>query len=84
MIVWIGQLLVRLIQLASLIVVVDVVLSYFMSPYEPIRRTLDRFINPLLNPLRRIIPPLGGLDFSPFVLIILLQILAMIVQSLFS
>jgi YggT family protein len=84
MLFWIGQLLVRLIQLYMLIVVIDVVLSYFMSPYERVRQMLDRLVNPLLNPLRRIIPPISGLDFSPFVLIILLQLLAMLIQRLVS
>ena len=84
MLFWIGQMLVRLIQLYTLIVVIDVVLSYFMSPYGSVRQMLDRLVNPLLNPLRRIIPPISGLDFSPFVLIILLQLLAMLIQSLFS
>lgn len=84
MLFWIGELLVRLIQLFTLVVVIDVVLSYFMSPYEPIRQALDRLVNPLLDPIRRIVPPLGGLDFSPFVLIVLLQVLAMVVQALFS
>jgi len=65
-------------------VVIDVVLSYFMSPYESVRQFFDRLVNPLLVPLRRIIPPISGLDFSPFVLIILLQLLAMLIQSLFS
>ena len=84
MLFWIGQMLVRLIQLYTLIVVIDVVLSYFMSPYESVRQFFDRLVNPLLTPLRRIIPPISGLDFSPFVLIILLQLLAMLIQSLFS
>lgn len=84
MLFWIGQMLVRLIQLYTLIVVIDVVLSYFMSPYESIRQFFDRLVSPVLNPLRRIIPPISGLDFSPFVLIVLLQLLAMLIQSLFS
>ena len=84
MLTWFGELLVRLIQLYSLVVLISVVLSYFMSPYEPLRQGLDRFVNPLLNPLRRIIPPIRGWDFSPFVLIVILQILAMLVQNLFS
>ena len=84
MLFWIGQMLVRLIQLYTLIVVIDVVLSYFMSPYESIRQFFDRLVSPVLNPLRRIIPPISGLDFSPFVLLILLQLLTMLIQSLFS
>lgn len=84
MLSWIGQLLVGLIQLFTLVVLIDVVLSYFMSPYEPLRQALDRVVAPLLNPLRRVLPPISGLDFSPFVLIILLQLLAMLVQSMFK
>lgn len=35
---------------------------------------LDRIIAPLLKPIRRFIPPLAGLDLSPIVLLVLLQI----------
>jgi YggT family protein len=34
---------------------------------------LDRITRPLLRPLRRIIPPLGGIDVTPVILIIVLQ-----------
>ena len=34
---------------------------------------LDRFMDPILSPIRRIIPPLNGLDFSPIVAYLLLQ-----------
>ncbi|MFN7064787.1 MAG: YggT family protein [Aquificaceae bacterium] len=33
---------------------------------------LDGLVSPLLEPFRRIIPPMGGLDFSPLLLLILL------------
>ena len=79
-----GELLARLIQLVILIVVIDVVLSYFMSPFDPIRKNLGRFVDPMLNPIRRVLPPVSGIDFSPFVLIILLQVLAMIIQRIFA
>jgi YggT family protein len=36
---------------------------------------LDRILNPLLRPIRRLLPDLGGLDFSPMVLILLIIIL---------
>jgi len=35
---------------------------------------LDRIIAPLLDPIRRVIPPLAGLDLSPVILLVLLQI----------
>jgi len=35
---------------------------------------LDRITAPLLNPIRRILPDFGGLDFSPMVLLLLIWI----------
>lgn len=80
----IGIVLYRVIQLFSLVVVLNVILSYFMSPFDPFKQTLDRFIEPFLRPIRRIVPPIGMMDFSPVVLIVLLQIVAAIVRSVFS
>ncbi|ALJ07408.1 MAG: YggT family protein [Pseudomonadota bacterium] len=34
---------------------------------------LDRITAPILEPFRRIIPPLGGIDISPIVVLLLLQ-----------
>lgn len=58
-----------------IIVIVKVVLSYFLTPYHPIRVTLDRFVEPLMAPIRRVVPPLGMIDFSPLILIIAIQLL---------
>ena len=80
---WIGNILYRICQLATLVVIVQVALSYFMSPYEPLRQTIDRFIDPVLKPIRRVVPPIGGLDFSPMVLIGLLQILGAVLRYIF-
>lgn len=83
--VFIANLLGWLIQLLTLLVVVNALLSFFLSPYHPLRETLDRLINPFLNPIRRVLPPIGGLDFSPFVLIILLQLVErLLVRLLYS
>lgn len=71
-------------QLASIVVMVDVILSYFMSPYQPIRRTLDSIVEPMLNPIRRVMPSLGGLDFSPVVLIVLIQLVETLLVTLLS
>jgi YggT family protein len=58
------------------IVIISVLLSYFMDPYHPVRQALDNLVRPLLDPIRRIVPPVGMLDFSPLVLIILIQIVS--------
>ncbi len=60
----------------SLLIIVHVVLSYFMSPYHPIRETIDRLIEPMLAPIRKVVPRAGMFDFSPLVLLIGIQILA--------
>ncbi len=55
-----------------LVVIVDAVLSFVVPPWHPWRQALDRIVEPLLRPIRRALPPIGGLDFSPLVLIILI------------
>ncbi len=63
-----------LFRLLTVIVVVDVIMSYFMSPYNSFRILLDRIVAPLLNPIRKIIPSVQGIDFSPIILLVLLQV----------
>lgn len=58
------------------IVIASILLSYFMDPYHPVRQGVDNLVRPLLDPLRRVIPPVGMLDFSPLVLIILIQLVS--------
>jgi YggT family protein len=42
---------------------------------------LDRITAPLYRPIRRILPDFGGIDFSPLVLIILIQIAHMLLDG---
>jgi len=77
--------LVRLINILSqflvLLVIVKVILSYFMDPYHPVRQTIDNLVEPLLAPIRRVVPLIGMFDFSPLILIILVQILSSVLIS---
>jgi YggT family protein len=66
------------------LVIADSLVSFILSPYHPVRETLDRIVNPLLSPIRRIIPLMGTLDLSPLILIILVEILAKILISFLS
>ena len=67
--------LIRFIEQALiLLIIVYAVLTFVMSPYHPVRIALARVIEPLLRPIQRLIPPLGGVDLSPLVLIILVQL----------
>jgi YggT family protein len=67
-----------------LLVFVSVILSYFMDPYHPVRRGVDRVVEPMLSPIRRIVPLVGMLDFSPLVLIILIQLTSGLLVRLLS
>ncbi len=71
-------------QVLGFIVIIDVFMSYFLPPYNSIRAFFDRLVEPLLNPIRKVVPSIAGLDFSPVVLIILLQILDYVLVSLVS
>jgi YggT family protein len=62
-------------QVITILVIAKVILSYFMSPYHPIRETVDRMVNPMLEPIRRIMPSTGMIDFSPLILLVLMQLL---------
>jgi YggT family protein len=66
-------------QLLVLLVIVSVILSYFMNPYHPIRRSIDSVVEPMLAPIRRVVPLLGMIDLSPLVLILLIQVLRRVI-----
>jgi len=68
----------------SILIIGKVLLSYFMSPYHPIRQTIDRIVEPLLAPIRNRMPMIGMFDFSPLVLLILIQILEFFLIAIFS
>ena len=66
----------------SILLIAYVVLSYFMDPFHPVRHTVNRIVDPILAPIRRIMPQTGMMDFSPLVAIILVQILEFILERL--
>jgi YggT family protein len=62
-------------------VLLHVVLSWVApGARSPAAVLLDRLCEPLLRPLRRAIPPLGGLDFSPIFVLIVLQALQILLR----
>jgi YggT family protein len=68
--------LVRLIDLYSLVVLVAVILSWVqLDRRNPLVTMTHSLTEPLLAPIRKVLPPMGGLDLSPMVLLIALQIL---------
>jgi len=63
-------------QILVLLVLAHVILSYFMDPYHPVRQFISRLVEPLLAPIRRVVPLVGMFDFSSVILIILVQLIA--------
>lgn len=71
-------------RLLTVVVVIDVIVSYFLPPYNNVRIFLDRIVSPLLNPIRRIVPPVQMIDFSPIILLVLLQVVEFIIVRLLN
>ncbi len=70
------------VRLLTLLVFLYSLLSFFLSPYHPVRETLAKVVEPMLVPIRRAMPPTGGIDLSPLILIIVIQILGAILVAL--
>ena len=66
-------------QLLSIVIIADVFLSFFLPPNNQIRYALDRLVQPMLHPIQRFVPPVGNFDFSPVVLLILIEIIEAVI-----
>ena len=82
MVVIIGNIINLVANLLIILVIVDSVLSFILSPYHPFRVTVDRIVNPLLAPIRHVVPLVGMLDLSPLIFIILVEILSSVLVRL--
>jgi YggT family protein len=74
-------LLLYTLQLLQLLIFVRVILSWVVSPVsrnpwvELLRRTTD----PIINPIRSLLPDMGPVDFSPMVALLLISLLQNVV-----
>jgi len=60
----------------AIIIFVRAILSWFaISPYHPIMVSLYRITEPILAPLRRVIPRIGMVDITPAIAIIILLLI---------
>jgi YggT family protein len=53
-----------------------------MDPYQPVRLFIDKIVDPMLRPIQRIIPPIGGFDISPLVLLVIIQLIGRLIVSI--
>lgn len=73
--------LVKLLKTSVYIVMVAVIIQALLSwfnPYSPAAPLLNSLVQPFLRPLRKRIPPVGGVDLTPLVLIVVLQLILML------
>ena len=69
--------------LFELAILARVLLSWFrVNPYHPAVAFLYQITEPILRPLRNVIPPLGMIDISPIVALILMDIIRQIVRAI--
>lgn len=67
-----------------ILLLIRVILSWVpgIDPRHPAVQFVDRMTSPILTPIRRAMPPLGGLDLSPLVAILLLIVAQRLVVGL--
>jgi YggT family protein len=70
-----------ILQFYSIAVLAHALLSWVApGTYSPATQLLDRLCEPLLAPVRRVLPPVAGLDFSPLIVLIGLQALQILLH----
>ncbi len=66
----------------TIVIIVDTLLSWVLPPFHPVREALGRVLQPLYAPIRRVIPPIGMMDITPLVLLLLVQVIAQIAATI--
>ncbi len=75
--------LLLLIDIYQIILLLRVLLSWFrVDPYNPVARILYALTDPLLDPIRQLLPSTGMLDFSPLIAFLLLFALRNVIAIL--
>jgi len=83
--VFLASLLVDLLNIYSLLIIARAVASWINpSPTNQIVRFLQAVTDPIIIPIRNVVPPIGGtLDISPLIALVLIQIVKGIVVRVF-
>ncbi len=70
------------------LIIARIILSFLplfmrINPYNPIVRFINETTEPLMAPFRKLVPPVGGIDFSPMILLLVIQLLHRWIIKLF-
>lgn len=80
---FIGILISTFTNVMSTLVMIYIVFSWVLDPYNKYRMMLERLVNTFLDPIRRFIPRTGMIDFSPLIFLLLLQFMETVATSIF-
>ena len=72
-----ADILYLLIKTFTYAIILQAILS-FVQPSSPLAGTLARFVSPVMRPVQRLVPPVGGIDLSPIPALIGLQLLSIV------
>jgi YggT family protein len=84
-IIWIAAVLILLKTIGLLIfwvLLVMAVMSWVSRGRSPVEYAMIQLTEPLLRPIRNLLPAMGGIDFSPMILVLLLYVLNMGIAEL--
>lgn len=89
---YVGYLLIQLLEIYTFIIIAAVIISWLiafnvMSPSHPLTQKIMVFLakltDPVMRPVQRIIPSIGGIDLSPIIVIFAIMLLQRIIFQLF-
>ena len=84
------QILMMILQIAQFLILAQVIMSWLvnfqvLNLRQPLVRQiwdgLNRLLEPLYAPIRRILPPMGGLDLAPLVVLIAIYALQIVLRN---
>ena len=69
-------------QAITILMLAYAILSWVAKPWDKIRVFVERISNPMLAPIRRVVPMVGMVDISPLILILLVQLIARLLVNI--
>ena len=73
-----GDVMQIIIQIFFYAIILQAIVSW-IQPFSPMNRLLYQVTAPIMQPLRRFIPPIGGFDITPIPALIILQLLLILI-----